>query len=544
MTTRRPSYLILAALLIGALIGTSIYPPATRAGPASDAVAALEARVDALAANDAIQDATIADLAARVTALEGAQPSATPVPTPTPTPAPAPDPTPTPSPSPVLDPLPIISAITVTDITPTSASVSWHVSEVAQGQTEYGPTTAYGSLTTLEASFTYQDHIQAISGLTAGTLYHFRVHAWDQGGQHVVSDDFTFTTAAAPAPAPTPTPTPPPPSPATGCTTTVASGGDIQAAIDAAPANATICLSGTYSASSELRPRSGQTIAGPATVNSVGYHRAFSLHQVTGVTLRDLTIIGSHPSPGTFTYGPEHAHGVGLNAASFILLERLRIERMQGDCVYVDHYGMTLSADVAITDLDCRENGRMGIAVVGGQRVTATNSSFFNIAWSPLNCEPEWVTPEAGTIQGCIDVRFLGGTVTGWVGAGPVTGGGEPFAYIGTPSQQGSIAPIVHDIEIADFTVAASAQLGMWVRVDPLGYRVGNVTVRNVTAAGSVSAPYIGSPALLVRVDGATITGNHQDVLYATTAFTTSTDSTGVSSSCNTGAGITDAQTC
>jgi hypothetical protein len=316
----------------------------------------------------------------------------------------------------------------------------------------------------------------------------------------------------------------------------VPDGGSIQAALDAQPSGATICLSGTYSASAELRPKSGQTIRGPATVNSVGYHRAFSLVGLTNVTVRDLTIIGSHPSPGTFSWGTEHAHGVAINGGSGHRLLGLRIEKMQGDCIYVDQWARALATDLTITGLVCRQNGRMGIAIVGGQRVTATNSAFHDIAWSPLNIEPEW--HGSTSVQGAIDIRFLGGQVTGWQGGGSVTGGNTQFAYIGTPGQIGTTAPVVQNVEIADFTIAPTANRGMWVRVDPYGYRVRNVTVRNIRAEGVVSAPYIGSPVRLIRVDGATITGNHQSV-SGTTTFVQRIDATGVTSSGNTGTGIT-----
>jgi hypothetical protein len=51
----------------------------------------------------------------------------------------------------------------------------------ATGQVQYGKTTAYGSSTTPETSFNYSAHVQAISGLSAATLYHFRVTSTNAG---------------------------------------------------------------------------------------------------------------------------------------------------------------------------------------------------------------------------------------------------------------------------------------------------------------------------------------------------------------------------
>ncbi len=41
-------------------------------------------------------------------------------------------------------------------------------------------------------------HAVAVSGLSADTLYHYRVHGTDAFGNATVSGDFTFTTAALP----------------------------------------------------------------------------------------------------------------------------------------------------------------------------------------------------------------------------------------------------------------------------------------------------------------------------------------------------------
>ena len=62
---------------------------------------------------------------------------------------------------------------------------------------EYGLTTAYGSQTTVNTSMV-TSHSQSLSGLTAGTLYHYRVKSRDAAGNLSVSTDRTFTTTATP----------------------------------------------------------------------------------------------------------------------------------------------------------------------------------------------------------------------------------------------------------------------------------------------------------------------------------------------------------
>jgi hypothetical protein len=69
----------------------------------------------------------------------------------------------------------------------------WGTNEPADSQVEYGPTTAYGFTTALDLTLG-TSHIQVLSGLAPGTLYHYRVKSRNAAGQLATSPDFTFTT--------------------------------------------------------------------------------------------------------------------------------------------------------------------------------------------------------------------------------------------------------------------------------------------------------------------------------------------------------------
>lgn len=97
----------------------------------------------------------------------------------------------------------VISNVIASQITDTGAMISWDLSDYGTGQVEYGPTTAYGQFSTLENSFIYKHHDQILSGLTTGTLYHFRVHSKNQAGIESISSDYTFTTTGGGPPPPT-----------------------------------------------------------------------------------------------------------------------------------------------------------------------------------------------------------------------------------------------------------------------------------------------------------------------------------------------------
>jgi hypothetical protein len=73
----------------------------------------------------------------------------------------------------------------------TKAQITWTTDENSDTQVEYGPTTAYGSMTPLNAALV-TSHSATISGLTIGTTYHYRVLSRDAWGNLATSQDFTL----------------------------------------------------------------------------------------------------------------------------------------------------------------------------------------------------------------------------------------------------------------------------------------------------------------------------------------------------------------
>ena len=92
---------------------------------------------------------------------------------------------------------PVISAITVSGITNTSATINWITDEAADSQVEYGTSTAYGLLSPLITATTTAHHI-ALDSLTASSTYHFIVRSKDSAGNLATSTDHAFVTLAAP----------------------------------------------------------------------------------------------------------------------------------------------------------------------------------------------------------------------------------------------------------------------------------------------------------------------------------------------------------
>jgi Purple acid Phosphatase, N-terminal domain len=96
---------------------------------------------------------------------------------------------------------PVVSGVSASSITTNSATITWTTNEASDTQVDYGTTSSYGSSTALNTSMG-TSHSAFMSGLSASTLYHYRVKSKDAAGNLAASGDFAFTTSALSAPPP------------------------------------------------------------------------------------------------------------------------------------------------------------------------------------------------------------------------------------------------------------------------------------------------------------------------------------------------------
>jgi hypothetical protein len=94
---------------------------------------------------------------------------------------------------------PTISNVAASGITTSAATIAWTTNEASDSQVEYGTTTAYGSSAALNTTIV-ASHSQNLTGLTANSVYHYRVKSRDVAGNTAVSGDFTFTTPGGASP--------------------------------------------------------------------------------------------------------------------------------------------------------------------------------------------------------------------------------------------------------------------------------------------------------------------------------------------------------
>ncbi|OGF44274.1 MAG: hypothetical protein A2231_02070 [Candidatus Firestonebacteria bacterium RIFOXYA2_FULL_40_8] len=88
---------------------------------------------------------------------------------------------------------PNVTNVAVSYIGTTAVSITWMTDIPSWSQIDYGFTSAYGSLTTVDNTLV-TNHTQPITGLAPGSLYHFKIRADDGSGNVSYSADNTFTT--------------------------------------------------------------------------------------------------------------------------------------------------------------------------------------------------------------------------------------------------------------------------------------------------------------------------------------------------------------
>jgi len=91
---------------------------------------------------------------------------------------------------------PSISGVSAQSITSNGATIAWTTDENSTSQVEYGRTTIYGTLT-IEDALPVTSHSAVITGLIAGSEYHYRVISKDASNNETISADYTFTTLSA-----------------------------------------------------------------------------------------------------------------------------------------------------------------------------------------------------------------------------------------------------------------------------------------------------------------------------------------------------------
>jgi hypothetical protein len=87
---------------------------------------------------------------------------------------------------------PVISNVDATDITSSTATITWTTDEPATSVVYYGTTTSYGQTESVSGYTT--NHSVQLTGLAPDTLHHYKVESTDASSNTAQSGDNTFTT--------------------------------------------------------------------------------------------------------------------------------------------------------------------------------------------------------------------------------------------------------------------------------------------------------------------------------------------------------------
>jgi chitodextrinase len=91
---------------------------------------------------------------------------------------------------------PVISNVTTTNVTSTSATITWTTDIPSSSQVLYGTSSSYTQSTALDTT-QVTSHAQTVTGLSASTTYHFAVQSTASTSNTATSPDNQFTTTTS-----------------------------------------------------------------------------------------------------------------------------------------------------------------------------------------------------------------------------------------------------------------------------------------------------------------------------------------------------------
>ena len=292
-------------------------------------------------------------------------------------------------------PPPVISNVQTVNITTTSATISWTTDQASSSQVQYGLTTSYGSTTTLDPALV-TSHSQTLSGLTPGTLYHYRVISTSANGS-ATSSDYTFATAGPPAISNVAASSITNSAATISWTTNVAASSQVEYGLTTGYGSTTTldpalvtshsqALSGlapntlyhyrVISTNANGTSTSGDytfTTSGPPTVSNV---------QATSITATSATItwITNAPADSTVDYGLTTAYGSQASGVSLVTSHGITLTGLAANTTY--HYRCSSSNECGTGvsgDFTFTTTSGLAITEVAVSGITATSAT---ISWT------------------------------------------------------------------------------------------------------------------------------------------------------------------
>lgn len=212
-------------------------------------------------------------------------------------------------------------------------------------------------------------------------------------------------------------------------------------------------------------------------------------------TIRNLTVVGAHPSGGPEGYVSELAfqHGFNFSGVEGVDMSGVTVTDVYGDFLrFGKNKGSDSRAtsDVRITGSRFERAGRQGVSFAAATDVVIEGNSFDGVARSVFDIEPN------GSGGGAQRVRFADNDLTAWGNL---------------------VLPIGGKGDVADIELVANRLHGKQLDVlvqDPREQKKGDgagTRRKNISIVGNVSDTPAGQTAVnLTMVDGATVRDNVQ----------------------------------
>lgn len=306
--------------------------------------------------------------------------------------------------------------LSISQVTDTTLTVRWSMSDACTGQVEYGLSTSLGSSTTEEASYTYSTHVQTITGLASGTPYFLRTKSTSAEGKTVYSGIISAQTSGT-VEVSDYGPRPDPPYPVnyvivpssiddSGATDVATA---MQTFVDSVPAGSTIVLDQTLGGAGStyrmsrgilLNSRSDLTfhgynstihITGPANnVQSSGFCIGQSGY-CSDIRILGVTVVGDNAYAGTYLAyagrSGEYAMGVAIYNANGVTVHDCDISYVDGDGIYTTgaYYPDMGSFDFRWNNVGL--TGRQGIVFNQGDGFLIQWNRIYDVALQSLDAE-------------------------------------------------------------------------------------------------------------------------------------------------------------
>ena len=237
-----------------------------------------------------------------------------------------------------------------------------------------------------------------------------------------------------------------------------------------------------------------------ATIKAVGtgYNENYSVFYFvtygggnSGIQIRNFKIVGSDPTPGTFTGGQEGQHGILVDGGTNFEIDHNTFSAAFGDGVEVN----SAASYVRIHDNVFTNTGRNGLSVIWGNHVEFDHNTLGNMGYMPFDVEPNTASQPSSFVS-------IHDNATGWYS-------NAFFAVDGS-----STGAALHDISVVNNTSTGKSLLTVVV---------GPGRKQNITFSGNRSTVSSGGPVLrFTNVDGLTVSGNSQSLSSGALVSTTS----------------------